>query len=492
MANAQFENVSSVSRRFVGKIQTAQNIRLGTKEDISKVLSVGIDSFINSYEAVAGEASFFGKTNIRFLYSDGTTPMSASYGADFTDRLQSALITPQAKLSFDVVVVDYKTETNANTAAISLLLEVSAYAYVTENCLCLVGGDGMFCRSEDAEILSSAGIKEIPMELTEELTAKKGISSVLLAESSLCITDYSFSENIMRVTGDASLKLTYLSDGKIVSDVLPFKFSEELEAPDLTADSQLRVSAYIKNTRIRLDILEEEVNTVFTADINAVLKIEWTVTSTVPIVTDAYGPDCDFEFTKNRLLTTLPCGSVTARKKVDVTAPFGNAGSFVAAVNVSAVVTKCTSLEQQAAIEGILCGTVLYETESGLDSATVELPFAETVAIDYIMPRCESVATAYVETFDVKLGSDVSVSAELCFNVDSQKQTEYSVITAAEEIPFDKDNLPAIEVCIAKKGDTVWQLAKSMHMSEEDITALNPEITSPLEKDARIVVYNRI
>ncbi len=29
-------------------------------------------------------------------------------------------------------------------------------------------------------------------------------------------------------------------------------------------------------------------------------------------------------------------------------------------------------------------------------------------------------------------------------------------------------------------------------MSEEDLLAVNPEIKSPLEKDARIVVYNKI
>jgi len=31
-----------------------------------------------------------------------------------------------------------------------------------------------------------------------------------------------------------------------------------------------------------------------------------------------------------------------------------------------------------------------------------------------------------------------------------------------------------------------------LHMSEEDLLAVNPEIKSPLEKDARIVVYNKI
>ena len=53
-------------------------------------------------------------------------------------------------------------------------------------------------------------------------------------------------------------------------------------------------------------------------------------------------------------------------------------------------------------------------------------------------------------------------------------------------------NLPAIEVCLARKGETLWNLAKGLHMSVEDVLATNPQITNPLEADARIVIYNKI
>ena len=76
--------------------------------------------------------------------------------------------------------------------------------------------------------------------------------------------------------------------------------------------------------------------------------------------------------------------------------------------------------------------------------------------------------------------------------MDSVRDVNYGVILSAEEKPFDKTQLPAIEVCLAHKGETLWELAKGLHMSEEDLLAVNPEIKSPLEKDARIVVYNKI
>ncbi|MDE7454393.1 MAG: hypothetical protein K2M64_01020, partial [Clostridia bacterium] len=129
MANVQFLSASFNSRKFIGKIQTAESVRVSVKQDIAEVLSVGIDSCVNSYESGSGEASFYGKTNIRFLYSDGINLCSSVYNADFTASIQSDLITSDSKLTFDVVMVDSKIDTNANTATLTILLEVSAYAY---------------------------------------------------------------------------------------------------------------------------------------------------------------------------------------------------------------------------------------------------------------------------------------------------------------------------------------------------------------------------
>ena len=66
------------------------------------------------------------------------------------------------------------------------------------------------------------------------------------------------------------------------------------------------------------------------------------------------------------------------------------------------------------------------------------------------------------------------------------------VITDAQRIPFDKTHLPALEIFLAHKGETLWELAKNLHMSTQDIIATNPQLSDPLSEDARIVVFNKI
>lgn len=488
----QFQNLSCLSRRFIGKIQTAESVRISVKTDIAQVLSVGVDSAINSYEASRGEVSFYGKTNIKFLYSDGTTVLSSGYNADFTASMPSDLLDTDSKLTFDVVTVDSKVDTNANTATLTILLEITAYAYVSEGVPYFANGEEVFCRTEGVEYLQSAEIVNMPLVIDEELSASRNITTVLLAESNVCASDYTCINGILRVSGTATVRLTYVSEGNIVTDTLPFTFDRELDATGIDADSQLKLTVNPKNTKVRLDISEDEVNTTFTVEIASNVRVEATKIGVVDVVNDAYGASCDFIFERKSIATTLPCGSTVERKRTVSSLPLESGKTPITAVNVGAVVTKCQSLERRALVEGVVYATVLYATEVGTESAQLELPFSESVDVDYLMPQCRSYASAVVTEFTVRDNGGLQADTELCFTIESERDVICSVIVSAEEKPFDKSQLPAIEVCLAHKGETLWQLAKGLHMSEEDLLAVNPEITNPLEQDARIVIFNKI
>lgn len=490
MSNVQFQNATYVRRKTAGTIQTAESVRISVKNDIAEVLSVGVDNVINSYEATEGEVTFYGKTAIKLLYSDGTAVVGSNYNADFTASLQSEDIRQDSKICFDVVTVDSKVDTNANTATITILLEVTAYVYVTDSVPALFDGEDVFLRKEGIELLQAADVVNLPVVIDEELSASRTIDTVLLAESSVCVCDYTIVDGVLRVSGDAFVRLTYISEGNIVTDVLPFKFDRELDATGIPQDAQLRISPSVKGTKVRLDIAEDSVNTEFTVEINAVMCVDYTVTGVVEVATDAYGADCDFVFQRQTITTTLPCGSTVDKKQCVIGLPLEKDKQVITAVNIGALVTKCTSMEKSAQVEGVVYATVLCKTENGTEGTQVELPFVQTVDIDFLSTQC--VSSASVTVTDFAISQNMTANVTLCIVVESARDVNYSVIVSAEEKPFDKSQLPAIEVCLAHKGETLWQLAKGLHMSEEDLLAVNPEITNPLEKDARIVVYNKI
>ena len=67
MSNLQFQNVNYFTKQFVTKLQTTVNVRISVKKEISSVVSVGSESAIVSYDSTNGNASFYGKTLIKFL-----------------------------------------------------------------------------------------------------------------------------------------------------------------------------------------------------------------------------------------------------------------------------------------------------------------------------------------------------------------------------------------------------------------------------------------
>ncbi len=491
MANVQFKDATFFVRKQMGKTQTVQNVRISVKNDIAEVLSVGVDTVVNSYEATEGEVTFFGKTAIKFLYDDGTATVGSNYTSDLAESLQNSLFSVETKCSFDVATVDVKVETNANTAVITVLSEVTVWAYLPRNVTYFADSDDAFVRKQNIEVLTAADVKNLPFAVEEELVASQTISTVLMAESSLCVCDYTNADGVLRISGKAAVRFTYLSEGNVVTDNLPFEFSSEFDASEIPSDAQLFVTPFVKATKVRLDIAEDSVNTEFSVEISALLRVEQTVSSVLETVADAYGTNCDFLFQRQNVKTTLPCGSAVARKNTEGTLPW-DGKEIVATVNTEALVTKCTSLEKAARVEGVVSTTVLFKSENGLESTRLELPFIQTVEVDFLAPQCESFATVSVEEFSLTDGENLKYNAELCVTVDAFHDVDYNLIVSVEDVLFDKKKLAAVEVCLAHKGETLWELAKGLHMSTEDLLAVNPEVSDPLEKDARIVVYNKI
>ena len=55
-----------------------------------------------------------------------------------------------------------------------------------------------------------------------------------------------------------------------------------------------------------------------------------------------------------------------------------------------------------------------------------------------------------------------------------------------------ENNFGAIEVSLAFAGDNIWDVAKNLNMSLEELKILNPNLTDPLEYDQKLLVYHGI
>lgn len=484
MANIQFDNKSFFAKKYIGKTQTAQSVRVSVRNDITEVLSVGVEHFVGGYDIVGGEVNFYGKTTIKLLYRDGQTVQSANFGADFTSALPCDAAIGGNSVVFRTTTQDVATETNANTATINILIEVEAWAYAAETVDFATGGD-VFVKTETVEVMTDAKVTDIPFVVDNEFASTRNIGTVLLADSQLVVRDYGIAEGVLTVSGDGVGRLTYMSGNDMITDVFPFDWTRELDATNL-ADVQLQLTPVVRGTKVRLDISDDGDNTAFSLETQATLCVQATTIGGVTVVSDLYSTDCNFTLGRSSVETTLPCGGTVCA----VSESFGVDSGVVTAVNVGATVTKCTGGERKATVEGYVTATLIYRDGDVYRGETKELPFVKQVDVDYLSAECACNARVIVGEVAVEHGDTLRV--QMWMDIFAARNVSVGLITSAEETPFDKSAQSAIEVCIAKKGDTLWNLAKNLHLSEEELVATNPLLTNPLEEDTRVVVFNRI
>ncbi len=489
MSNLQFQNVNYFTKQFITKMQTTVNVRVSVKKEISSVVSVGSESAIVSYDSSNGSASFYGKTNIKFVYNDGMGLVSSNYSADFTADVQNELLTTDTKLLFDVVTIDTKVDTNANTAMLAILLEISVFGYFPQSINCLVAGEDIYACKDNILLSKGVDVAQIPFVIDEELTATHAIEGVLLAESCVCISDHYFSDGALHLKGIATVRLTYTSDGNIYTDSLPFDFEREVDTSNIHCKN-LQLLVAVRATKVRLDITQEG-NKVFLADISCNLQLENTLVDGVEVVTDCYSADCDYNLQKQQITTTLPLPTVCTERTFSVSIPKDDDKKLQTALNVSAIVTKSSVGADCFTVDGVVYATATYIGEQ-MESQLLEIPFSQKIDTKGIDANSTICANVVVTNFSLQDNGALEANITLCIRANIFRDATYFVITEAERVPFDKTQLPALQIYFAHKGESLWTLGKNLHMSTQQILALNPELADPLTADARIVVFNKI
>ncbi|MEG1705968.1 MAG: hypothetical protein RR291_00540, partial [Clostridia bacterium] len=259
----------------------------------------------------------------------------------------------------------------------------------------------------------------------------------------------------------------------------------------ISNDAILSTSVKVKNTKIRLDILEEGENNSFTAELALAVRLWSTEKTSKTIVEDAYSLSGDLLMTSSDISSTEPIFTESVGLSFSGQLAEKTDGEYVAFVGTKAVIVKAEAQEGAGVFEGIVCGNLITKRENGYHSKAIELPFSSSVALPATADNVID-ATASVSAITIKLtGASCVATIDLLITATGYSERRFSVVSAVTENEIDESTLPAIEVCLAKKGDTLWEMAKGLKMREDDILAINPEIVVPLAKDTKVVKYHK-
>ena len=490
MANARFDNLYAVKKVDLQPMQTSQTVRVNVRGEVDKILACSVQSIATTCECLQGEGVVNGRTNVKILYLDQTGDVcSANCNADFANTVQGEIV-PNAQMQAFVTVLETKSSAFGNVITVEVVFELACTVYVGQQETVFVDGD-LFVKRDDKQIATKVDCHTVCGEIEQQLQTAHAIQRVLLADSVVSVSDFSLSQGVATVQGKAMVELTYFSQ-KLCHQTFTFDFSQEFVASSLSETAQNAVWVDVKNTKIKLDIVEDEQNDLFTAEIVLCLNVLQTHVENVSVILDAYDKGCDLAFARHALTTVLPCGNARVDKKVSAVLPQQIQGEVVCASNKHVVVSSVQSADGGVNLQGLVCFDLLTICDEGYVTTPVQMPFDERLEVDFVAADCVVGVEGCVKSVAVAIAGELKVDAQLQFNVVAQLLSCVDVIVNVEEIALQRDDRYAIEISIANKGDTLWDLAKNLRMSQEEVLAVNPEISSPLQEPTKIVAYNKL
>ena len=478
----EFENLKLCNFGEVGKGQATISLRYVSNKEIAKVLAIKCESTIFDHKIGENQVSYKGRAECKLIFLDTNGEIqSSSFFTEFNDALSSN-VTEGSHLFFKSIVVDTNHSLSANIVVVNSVVEVSAYAFSTNAVSTLCGGVNIL--TSPKTYCQSGTIHKCALDVESQWQLDFEIDSILSCSCFVSLDGCTSDADVVTATGRGYLHLACVSHGAIKEKVLSFDVNGQCLCQ--TAGGTLVAQPTVKNTKLHVEGAQE--TTTLFLDVVIGLEIAELTSVTKEIAQDAYSTTHHLELGYEQTSCTKLCGTMNF---VAVTNAQTNGENFVCVALSNVVLTNTVANVKSITCEGVASVVLLYKGEEYW-SQELEIPFSHTAPVDFANEKCMVMAhaclgdvTAVVNGESVEVVATVNVSAS-CF------ETQMVKTLSKAEIGKELPSRSAIEICMAKKGETLWQLGKSMGVDVDEITAINPELSNPLEKDTKIVLYHKI
>ena len=488
--------------RKLGTGQAVVEARLLPRPEtrIAKVLSTSSAVTIGAAEAFAGEARYSGRVNFKVLFETAdSTVETLDYHADFSDKIEARDVSAATKTVFAANILDMDIiAAEEDVIKLAAVVEVTLYGCEREQVNYLArGGEGVYTHEDRVTCGTLAATADETFIVSETVTDLAGCE-ILDAEAEAFTYKRTAEDDSVTLSGEVAVCLV-LKDGQgmLSSKRIFLPVEQQCRADGARLGDCVTGGLSLKNTSLSMSGEGEE----RVAEIELTLSAECLCFRTVEIT-----PTVDVFSLENELLPTveslavgLAKGDVTVESDIEGSVaiedklPLADAvlGSFGARVNVSSAV----AMSGKVRVEGMLGSNIVYYNAERNVSSTVyaQVPFSVTVSAD--VDEGDSLgAKAAVKDINVKLrrGNELGIRASIVIMLTPVTEQTRAIIT---ELKLGEKRVPreaAVSVHIAARGETVWDIAKALGITPEEVVRQNPSVTLPCSGGERLLAYRRM
>lgn len=488
--------------RKLGTGQAVVEARLLPRPEtrIAKVLSTSSTVTIGAAEAFAGEARYSGRVNFKVLFETADAGAEVlDYNADFSDKVEAKGVTAATKTLFTATILDMDIiAAEEDVVKLAAVVEVTLYGCEREDIRFLSrGGDGIYTHEDRVSCGALSARADETFIVSQTVTDLKGCT-ILDLESEAFTYKRMAEDDSVTLEGEAAINIVMKDERGMLSCRRIFiPIEQQIRADGARDGDAVTGGLSLRSTSLSVSGEGEEC----VAEIELTLSGECMCFRPIEIT-----PTVDVFSLENELLPTvqsvvigLPKGDVTLESGIEGSVsiedklPLADTvlGTFGCRVNLSSVV----AMSGKAKVEGMLgCNIVYYNAERNVSSTVyAQVPFSLTVSAD--VDEGDSLgACAFVKDVNVKIrrGNELGIRAELVVALTPVNEQTRAIIS---ELKVGEKRAPkeaAISVHIASSGETVWDIAKALGITPEEVVHQNPAVTIPCAGGERLIAYRRM
>ncbi|MBE5735628.1 MAG: LysM peptidoglycan-binding domain-containing protein [Clostridiales bacterium] len=501
----KFEKIVSSYKKMIGEMQSQIECRLPISDEAESILCSNAKVNMGSVSATGNAINYDGVALMQVVYKNTMGEYSVvDYSLEFKDKYLSNedIKTTYIIASHDVVDIKTVIEGNIIRVVATINVVLSGIMQDNVNVLVAVDGDGVYSKFEDMEYSHLLGIAEDNFDTSFDVTIRDSVSKILAVCPNVYLDRTEANDGYMKLYSVVDVTVTYITSGD-KADVRTFNnvydFTQEVALSGMNANSIVMgmVASRYSNIRVESTIEAD------TTNLNVVIPVDykgyvWN-NSVMQIVSDIYSTTHylkvnteGFNVSHNYPEATYS-ERLTGSAMIEDNDPMIDEVLGVCASRVSIVNARDNG--DIFTFDGIATFTILYSNNETrqIYSQVVDLPFSVDHKADNMSDGTIACASANIVNISVKgrRGTEFDISADLVMNVHYSHMDREAVI---DSIQIEDEKPPVdcnLVIYIAREGDTIWDIAKEMSISEDIILEQNPNLTLPIQAGTRIVVYRQ-
>ncbi len=468
--------------------QTAVECRFG--QEVSTVLLTHASASLTGAECTNGEVRYFGKAHFIVVYEDDEKRVCrAEKGVEFTATCKDERVTPAFTPRACVTVENVSLRREGASVFLTALLGADISLYGEESFEYLTGGD-FVCKREPVPVLCAhlcGGATEADDEFETEF-----IGDILLHAQTASIVDVICETGSVKVEGEVNLTLLALKgEGNLVSFERLVPFRVEIPCEEATFTAKARARANVLDVSLRADSDEEKGRCKITAELT--LGVEACVYEEVTVdgVVDAFSCTHDLALAYYQK-TCKGAGEISRHiERVSGRCALSSPVDFtdtLQAISLGRAEANLLKTEGGAQVEGVVLSTLLVRGEGGAHRGIeMSLPFSVPVKTE---GNTVGIIVCGLSARQKQEG-EIEAEATLKLTLQEESTREVKVLSTVVEGEATPVCDSAISVYIPCAGDGLWETAKRLKKSPEEVSASNPDLEFPIQEGRRIVIYRK-